>query len=556
MTQSLQQATGARLFIFLLILIASACNDSGGSSPTTATVAPPPAPTPGPTPTPAPTPAGPTWIEGVFEPARNFINRCEAVRTGVDIEGNAFPDRPGSTLEEKFWLRSWTNETYLFNTDVVDRDPNSFADRLSYFAVLRTTATTPSGEDVDDFHFSEPTVDFLARRNSAPSATYGARFVAISDAPPRDFRILYTEPNSPASEIVNGEANFKRGARLLEVDGIDLINANSAAELDALNAGLFPQNSGERHTFLVEDVDGDRRAVTLTSVNLAFSAVNRIRVIDTPAGRVGYVLLNTFSPFASEEEIAAAITDLAAQGIDDIVVDLRYNGGGLLATAAQLSYMVAGDAATTGRDFERLRFNAAAGGRNPVTGELDNSVPFYDEGLGFSLARGTPLPALDLPRIFILTTEQTCSASEAVINGLRGVFVDVILIGETTCGKPFGFYPQDNCGETYYTIQFQGVNDLGFGDYTDGFIAENSTAAFGVRAPGCVANDDLSHELGDADEGMLSTALFFRETGACPAISATASSASAVAIQADDPMRLSMPTAGIMETNRDMTMPE
>ena len=58
----------------------------------------------------------------------------------------------------------------------------------------------------------------------------------------------------------------------------------------------------------------------------------------------------------------------------------------------------------------------------------------------------------------VLTGPDTCSASESVINGLRGVDVEVNLIGGPTCGKPYGFYPQDNCGTTYFAIQFQGVN--------------------------------------------------------------------------------------------------
>jgi hypothetical protein len=71
--------------------------------------------------------------------------------------------------------------------------------------------------------------------------------------------------------------------------------------------------------------------------------------------------------------------------------------------------------------------------------------------------------------VFVLTSADTCSASESIVNGLRGAGVTVHLVGSTTCGKPYGFYPQDNCGTTYFAIQFQGVNFLGFGDYADGF---------------------------------------------------------------------------------------
>ena len=83
--------------------------------------------------------------------------------------------------------------------------------------------------------------------------------------------------------------------------------------------------------------------------------------------------------------------------------------------------------------------------------------------------------------------------------------VTVQLVGSTTCGKPYGFFPQDNCGTTYFAIQFQGVNFLGFGDYADGFT------------PTCAVADDFSHALGDPAENQLEVALGLRNTGACTA---------------------------------------
>ncbi len=531
----------------LLLTLTAACGGSGDGRVST----PPPAAAP----PPPPTNNGPTWTQGVFEPASAFKDRCEVVRTGVDIEGNPFPDMMGSTLEENFWLRSWTNETYLWNDEVVDRNPADFADRLSYFAVLRTTAQTASGKDKDDFHFSQPTTEFLAQRNSAPLASYGANFVIFAPAPPRDVRVRYTDPGTPASEEVGGQPNLVRGSEILEVDGVDVVNGNSSSDVDAINAGLFPRTAGEIHTFRVRDPDGVTRTVQLTSADLAPRAVNRTRTFNTASGKVGYILFNTFSPFASEQEIAEAITTLKNDGVSDLVLDLRYNGGGLLAVASQLSYMIAGDASTSGKTFELLRFNDDAGNLNPVTGEVNEPFPFIDEGLGFSLAAGTPLDSLDLNRVFILSTERTCSASEAVINGLRGIDIEVILIGATTCGKPFGFFPQDNCGETYFTIQFQGVNDKGFGDYADGFVPMNSSAPFGVKLAGCTANDDFDNELGDEAEALLSTALAYRTAGACPSgASAQAFSARASSVKPGG-IAISEPSAGIFDSNRDMSRP-
>jgi hypothetical protein len=105
----------------------------------------------------------------------------------------------------------------------------------------------------------------------------------------------------------------------------------------------------------------------------------------------------------------------------------------------------------------------------------------------------------------VLAGPDTCSASESVVNSLRGIGVSVNLVGGTTCGKPYGFFPQDNCGTTYFAIQFQGVNHQGFGDYSDGF------------APNCAVADDFGHALGDPAEARLAAALALQSGGACPA---------------------------------------
>ncbi len=535
----------------------AACGGGGGGGGSTM---PPVQVSPPPPPPPPPGGVDPTWTAGVFPAASSLKDKCEAPRSGVDIEGNAFPDTPGTLIKEKFWLRSWTNDTYLWNTEVPDQDPATFGDRLAYFAELRTRATTASGEDKDDFHFSQSTEDYLLQRTSAPSSGYGARIIALSSSPPRDYRIQYTEPNSPASTPIGGQVPFPRGTRILTIDGVDLVNGGATqAELDTLNAGLFPATSGETHAFTVRDVDGTERAFNLTSADVAPAPVNRTSVINTGAGKVGYIMFNTFSPFSSEAQIANAMATMQSEGVTDLVLDLRYNGGGLLAVASQLSYMIAGPTRTNNKTFELLRFNAAAGNTNPVNGTANGPIPFYSTGLGFSLNNGTSLSNLNLNRVFILSTGRTCSASEAVINGLRGIDVDVVLIGDITCGKPFGFYPTDNCGETYYTIQFQGVNDKGFGDYADGFVPMNSTFNFGVRLNGCVVADDLSKELGDETEGMLAAALNYRATGACPALPSPKPSP-----------KISYKTQGMsgvattdlsatedfLRNNRDMRMPE
>jgi hypothetical protein len=535
----------------LSALTLASCGGGGGGGSTPA-----PTPTPTPNPPPPPPPSGVTWSPGVFQAASTFKDRCELPRTGNDLNGRPFPDRAGSALEERHWLRSWTNETYLWNTEVTDQNPANFSSRTSYFAVLRTTAKTPSNKDKDDFHFSESTEAYQRRQNSAPTATYGADWIFKANTPPRDVRVGYTEPQSPAAAVTGGQAALVRGSRILRVNGVDLVNANTQAEVNQLNAALFPANAGTSTVFVVRDPGASAdRTVTVTSVNLAPSPVNRTRIIDTPTGKVGYILFNTFSPFESERAIVQAITEMRINAVTDLVLDLRYNGGGLLAVSSQLAFMVAGSSRTGGKAFSRLRFNNAAGTLNPVTGSANNPTPFYDQTLGFTLSSGQALPTLNLNRVFVLTTADTCSASEAVINGLRGIDFQVNVIGATTCGKPFGFYPQDNCGETYYTIQFQTTNDKSFGDYADGFIPNNSTASFGVRAPGCQVADDLTRELGDPAEGLLAAVLQFRATGNCPPPSSGSAPEGVERASSAGGLALVPPKPDLMETNYDMTLP-
>ncbi len=499
--------------------------------------------------------SGVAWASGVFQAASTFKDKCEIVRTGKDSEGNAFTDTAGTALDEKNWLRSWTQETYLWNTEVVDTNPASVTRTTDYFAILKTLFKTASGKDKDNFHFSEATADYLARRNSSASASYGADFAVLSATVPRDVRVTFTEPGSPAEDLDGGQKKLVRGTQVLSVNGVDLVNGGTTqAQVDTLNNGLFPTAVGVTTTFVVRDPGATAtRTITLTSKNLVSKPVNRTRIVTDGSGnKVGYILFNTFSPYSSESDIVAAMQSMRDSGVKDLVLDLRYNGGGLLAVASELSYMVAGDTRTSGKTFEKLKFNAAAGTRDPVTGEANTPTPFYSSGVGFTVTTGTTLPSLNLPRVFVLSTDNTCSASEAVINGLRGIGVDVVLIGGKTCGKPYGFYPQDNCGQTYYSIQFQGVNDAGFGDYADGFTPANSTDTYGVKIPGCVVADDYNHELGDANENLLKAALTYSATAACPATT-TIAARGAAAKTSTTSLAIKKPEPWIMEVNQDLT---
>jgi hypothetical protein len=263
----------------------------------------------------------------------------------------------------------------------------------------------------------------------------------------------------------------------------------------------------------------------LTSANVTSTPVQGVTTIPTPTGPVGYMLFNDHLATA-ERLLVDAVAQLVAAGATDLVIDMRYNGGGFLDVASELAYMIAGPAVTAGKTFEKLTFNDKSPDRNPVTGAALTPTPFQSRTLGFSLAPGQALPTLALPRVFILTGGSTCSASESVINSLRGVDVQVIQIGATTCGKPYGFYPQDNCGTTFFAIEFKGANAKGFGDYADGFTPGGAGDA---SPPGCLVGDDFGHALGDPAEARLAAALQFRASGTCPAASALARGAAPTA---------------------------
>jgi carboxyl-terminal processing protease len=452
------------------------------------------------------TPGG-NWQSGSFLPSSTYKNRCVAPRAGTsDVSGNV--------ADQNNWLRSWTNETYLWFNEVTDRNPTQFSSTLDYFELLKTFANTPSGQPKDKFHFTYDTDEWIALSQSGISAGYGATFEILAPSPPRRIVVAFVDQATPAF------GQLQRGDEILQVDGQDAVNGNTQAAVDALNGGLFPDDIGQSHTFVVRGVNGVQRTVVLESEEVFIEPAPLMDVFPTASGDVGYILFNDHSAPAESELVAKVQFLLDNEDITDLILDLRYNGGGFLDIASEMAYMIANPTLTTGQTFERLVFNSKHPSINPVTGEALTPTPFHSTTQGFT-SNGQMLPTLGLSRVYVITGPGTCSASEAIINGLRGVGVQVYLIGSTTCGKPYGFYPTDNCGTTFFSIQFRGENDAGFGDYSDGFSPANTAANAGTVVPGCSVADDFTRELGDPTEGRIAAALAFRASNnqTCPAAS-------------------------------------
>lgn len=418
----------------------------------------------------------PTTPTGSNLPSSDSLkNLCLAPRAATE-------DKTGTMEQEKAYLRSFVDETYLWYKDVPTLDPTKYANPQKYFDALKTSKTTASGRPVDEFHWSV-TQEEYDQQDAGIEEGYGVDWARAASSPPRNWVVSGIEPDSPVG------TKFKRGDKLKSVDGEDFVSGNNIA---VLNEGLFPTKVAP-HTFeLIRDTQV--LSFTLTPATVNTTPVRYTKVVSTPTGKVGYLYFDAHIA-KSEAMMITAIQSLKDQGAQELVLDLRYNGGGLISVASRTAYMIGGNN-TTGKTFDNLVYNDKLSKEN-------YAFPFYT--YASSGAGGANLPTLNLKKVSILVGRGTASASEAIINGLRGVDVDVTLIGETTRGKPYGFVPQGNCGWVYYGVQFKGENQKGFSDFSDGFL------------PTCTVKDDFTKDLGDVSEARFAAALNYRNTKQCPA---------------------------------------
>lgn len=457
------------------------------------------------------------WTKGSYEPSTTFANYCAAPRSGSNpYTGVPYPDKQGTVAHENHFLRSWSDESYLWYDELPDEDPNDFASPFVYFDLLKTLALSPSGKKKDHFHGYEDEVAGDQLNATGEKVGYGLELVFNEDS--LEFHVAYVEDNSPASAV-----NIQRGMRIAAINGSELPPQTAAEYRRAVTALYFPE-VGDENTIVFETLSGGRITHKLEAAAVEVSPVYLSKTLSTPYGKVGYMMVNSFRPSELIPQLIDNVNGFNQSGIDDLILDLRYNGGGYGRYASMLAYMTAGEDATAGEDYAIYQFNDKLQDQN-------QPLEFISE-IKINSNTTIQLPSLNLPKVYVLSTPGTCSASEQYINGLRGIGIEVVLIGQTTCGKPYGFTGRAlNCGTRYFSIDLQTANGQGFGNYIDGFEPVSSGADMhGTKVQGCKVDDNLAAELGATTDPLVSAALFYRENGRCPSSTSFAQKPSAASI--------------------------
>lgn len=330
---------------------------------------------------------------------------------------------------------------------------------------------------------------------------FGFRYNFVNLQPP--FRITGVFEDSPA-----GASGLERGQTVITLNG------RTPEEIQAAE-GIFEFfDITETLTFVVQDTQGNvLPPIAVTRGIVTIDPVPQVRLIDIGAGvpPVGYIQFDSFISTAhdgiahdgiNDRDFDTVFAQFKAAGVTDIIIDMRYNGGGLVRTAELLGDYL-GSVANPGSVFSRTEFNADRAPSN-------NTTAFFASP---ALANGA-----NTTRLIVIASGATASASELVTNSLIP-YADVWIVGENTFGKPVGQVGIEFCEKILRPTSFRTANALGDGDYFDGLPVN------------CPAEDDLSVPVGDDNDPRLVAALSVAQTGACPPAPAASSGAQEVRIE-------------------------
>ncbi len=394
------------------------------------------------------------------------------------------------------WVAARMNEWYLFpETLPSSLNPAAYTDVQSYIDALTATARTQRKDRY--FTYITSIKEEEAYYNSGSSAGYGFRLALDGSN-----RLVITEAFEGAPALTAG---IDRGTEIVAIgtSGSTLRTVASILASDGtagLNNALGTSAVGTTRTFQIRDTAGTRNVnVTMADYSLApVSTRYGAKVIDDGGRKVGYINLRTFINTA-ETPLRNAFATFKAQGVTEIIIDLRYNGGGLISVADLINNLLGADKTTsTVANYVSFRPSKAS----------NNETVYF-----------APQPQSITPtRIAFIGTGGSASASELVMN----TFIPYLgnrsaLVGTNTYGKPVGQIALDQaaCDDRLRVIAFALENRDHQGAYYDGLA--------GFMGATCRASDDISRPLGDPAEASTRAALDFLAGRTCTPISASAS---------------------------------
>jgi C-terminal processing protease CtpA/Prc len=406
-----------------------------------------------------------------------------------------------SLRERQDWVAGVMNEFYLFpETLPADRTPTQSTVQ-GYIDYLTANARAQGRDRF--FTYITSIAEENAFFNSGSTAGFGVRLAADS----AQRRIFVSEAFEGAPAL---NAGIDRGTEILAIGtsagNLRTVDSIIAAEGTAgVTNALGPNDPGVTRVLRVRDASGTRD-VTLAKTDFELTPVSSrygARIIEDGGRRVGYVNLRTFIRTA-DPALRNAFAQFRNAGITEVIIDFRYNGGGLVATADLMGDLL---------------------GRNRMTSDVFSRTLFRSEQSSRNSTRNfSPQPESIAPtRIAFIGTRATASASELVINSFVPYLGNnMALVGTNTFGKPVGQVGIDRaqCDDRLRVVAFRTVNASNQGDYYSGLASTVPVT--------CQAGDDLTRQLGDPQEGSTRQALDFLAGRSCTAISGGGASTQSV----------------------------
>ena len=418
---------------------------------------------------------------------------------GGDDDNNTGPIGGGGTAADcslsarQDWAKSQLEEWYRF-PDLLDLSVNkaNHSSVQSYLDAL----TAPGDElfDPDNIGKTFTYITSIQEENdliaNGASAGFGIRLIYDTSSN----RVFVAE----AFETAPGfKAGIDRGTEILQIDGQSVSNLMSSGGPLAVSQALGPSDPGVTRNFVIRSTSGVEQSVTVTKADFSLDPVSDrygAKILDDGAGgKVGYINLRTFIVQNASEQLRTAFAEFRAQGITSIILDVRYNGGGLVNVADTLGDLMG--QGLEGQVFSNTTYRSSKASRNST--EL-----FQEEAQQISVVK-----------LAVIGRLGTASASELVANSMIPYLnQNIALIGEDTYGKPVGqdAFDRSACDDRLRAVTFQTVNANGNGEYFGGLAS--------VMPNTCRAGDDLFSQLGDPGEQSISVALDFLAGRTCTPI--------------------------------------